>query len=53
LFEILITDQAGEKLAELKMDKGLWKRYKAVSKAIKLLSENPRHPSPRPMDSRV
>jgi len=45
LFEILITDQAGEKLAELKMGKGLSKRYKAVSKAIKLLPENPRHPS--------
>jgi hypothetical protein len=45
LFEILITDQAGEKLAELKTDKGFSKRYKAVSKAIKLLSENPRHPS--------
>jgi len=45
LFEILSTDQARGQLAELKTDKGLSKRYKAVSKATKLLSENPRHPS--------
>jgi len=44
LFEILITDEAKEQLSVLKIDKGLFKRYKAVKKAILLLAKNPRHP---------
>jgi len=45
LFEIFLTDQAKEQLAKLKSDKGFFKRYKAVKKAIKFLSQNPRHHS--------
>jgi hypothetical protein len=44
VFEILITDNAREHLSIIKIDKGLMKRYKAVTKAIRFLSENPRHP---------
>ncbi len=44
MFEILITDNAREHLNIIKADKGLMKRYKAVTKAIRFLSENPRHP---------
>jgi hypothetical protein len=44
LFEIYLTDQAREQLTNLKTDRGLVKRYKAVVKAIRFLSENPRHP---------
>jgi len=47
LFEIFIADEAGEQLERLRKDKGLVKRYKAVSKAIKLLASNPRHKSLR------
>jgi len=43
LFGIYLTDQAKEQLNHLKTDKGLAKRYKAVKKAIRLLSSNPRH----------
>jgi hypothetical protein len=39
-----ITPVAEEQLLLLKKDKGLAKRYKAVSKAIRLLISNPRHP---------
>ena len=45
MFEIFLTDQAGKQLNNLKTDKGLSKRYKAVKKAIQYLSKNPRHPS--------
>ena len=44
MFEILITDSAREHLNIIKADKGLIKRYKAITKAIRFLSENPRHP---------
>jgi hypothetical protein len=44
LFDIFLTDEAGEQLERLKIDKGLSKRYKAVKKAIQFLSQNPRHP---------
>jgi len=47
LFDILITDEAGEQLKRLQTDKGLAKRYKAVKKALLFLSRNPRHPSLR------
>ena len=39
-----ITPVAEEQLLLLKKDKGLAKRYKAVSKTIRLLISNPRHP---------
>jgi len=45
LFEIFLTDEAKIQLERLKKDKGLEKRYNAVKKAIRLLSENPRHKS--------
>jgi hypothetical protein len=44
LFEIFLTDQARSQLKKIKADKGLAKRYKAVAKAIRFLSANPRHP---------
>ena len=44
MFEILLTNEAGEQLNRLKTDKGLSKRYKAVKKTILFLSQNPRHP---------
>lgn len=47
MFEILTTDEAREQLNKLKADKGLAKRYKAVKKALLLLSQNPRHPGLR------
>ena len=45
MFEIFLTDQAKNQLNRLKSDKGLGKRYKAVKKAIRFLSSNPRHKS--------
>jgi hypothetical protein len=45
LFEIFLTDEAKIQLERLKKDKGLEKRYNAVKKAIRFLSENPRHKS--------
>ncbi len=44
MFDIFLTDEAGEQLDRLKIDKGLSKRYKAVKKSIQFLSQNPRHP---------
>ncbi|GAN34874.1 MAG: hypothetical protein DYG83_09230 [Candidatus Brocadia sp. AMX2] len=44
MFEIFLTNHAREQLDQLKTDKGLFKRYKAVKKAIQFLSQNPRHP---------
>ena len=45
MFEIFLTDEAKNKIERLKKDKGLEKRYNAVKKAIRFLSENPRHKS--------
>jgi hypothetical protein len=45
LFEIFLTDEAKNQLERLKKDRGLEKRYNAVRKAIRFLSENPRHKS--------
>ena len=45
MFEIFLTDEAKIQLERLKEDKGLEKRYNAVKKAIRFLSENPRHKS--------
>ena len=45
MFEIFLTDKARRQLENLRQDKSLQKRYKAVSKAMNLLSVSPRHPS--------
>ncbi len=45
MFEIFTTDTARKQLENLKADKGLSKRYKAVKRVIQILSENPRYPS--------
>lgn len=45
MFRIFYTQDCLEQIKELKEDKGLAKRYKAVKKSIKLLEFNPRHPS--------
>ncbi len=45
MFEIFLADEAKIQLERLKEDKGLEKRYNAVKKAIRFLSENPRHKS--------
>ena len=45
MFEIFLTDEAKSQLERLKKDKGLEKRYHAVMKAIRFLSESPRHKS--------
>ena len=43
-FTLNFTPTAKETLKELKEDAGLKKRYKAVVKTLRLLSENPKHP---------
>ncbi len=45
MFEIFLTDEAKNQIGRLKKDKGLEKRYNAVKKAIRFLSQNPRHKS--------
>jgi len=45
LFEIFLTDEAKDQLKRLKKDKGLEKRYNAVKKALRFLSESPSHKS--------
>ena len=42
-FKLVITPEAIRCLKELKKP-GLKKRYKAVTKALKILEENPKHP---------
>lgn len=44
-FFLSFTPCAKQSLKELKQSANLEKRFKAVSKALKYLSENPRHPS--------
>lgn len=44
-FFLSFTPTAKEDLKELKESRHLEKRFKAVSKALKYLQENPRHPS--------
>jgi len=39
------SEEAEDNLKDLKGDKGLKKRYKAVQKALRFLKENPKHPS--------
>jgi hypothetical protein len=43
MFEIFLTDAAKNQLKNIKKDKSLHKRYKAVTKTIQFLSSNPRH----------
>ena len=45
MFEIFLTDEAKSQLERLKKERGLEKRYNAVKKAIRFLSQNPRHKS--------
>jgi len=44
-FVLYFTPSANQTLKELKEYPGKQKRYKAVAKVLKLLSENPKHPS--------
>lgn len=44
-FTLYFTLSARKVLEDLKIDKGLTKRFKAVEKTLRLLSDNPRHPS--------
>jgi len=44
LFKILLTVEAKENLHNLEKNKSYKKRYNAVKKALKHLSENPRYP---------
>ena len=43
-FYLSFTPEAKENLKELKHSAHLEKRFKAVSKTLKLLADNPRHP---------
>lgn len=45
MFDIFLTDYSKEQMEELKYNKNLVKRHKAVVKTLKFLAENPRHPS--------
>jgi len=45
MFELNLTDEAQKQYDALKGDKGLQKRYKAVTKALSFLKIDPRHPS--------
>jgi len=45
MFELEFTNSAKEKIRDLKGNKGLSKRYKAVKGALKKLQTNPRYPS--------
>ena len=45
MYSIGYSEEAKTQYSELKMRKDLVKRFKAVQKALKLLSNNPRHPS--------
>ncbi len=44
VFVIHITPSAQSQLYSIRKNPGFVKRYKAVSKAIRLLGSNPRHP---------
>jgi hypothetical protein len=45
MFQIILTHDAETALRRLATDKSLAKRHKAVSKSLRYLMENPRHPS--------
>lgn len=44
-FTLYFTPTAKDALRELEKNPNLKKRYQAVTKALKFLSENPKHPS--------
>lgn len=43
IFELYFSDRAKEQLRGLKINKGLFKRYKAVQNALKKLQNDPRY----------
>lgn len=44
MFEIIVEPEADENLRFLKTNKTYEKRYKAVCKTLRFLSQNPKHP---------
>lgn len=44
MFAVFLTDHARQELERLRTDASLRKRYRAATKAIRLLAGNPRHP---------
>lgn len=44
-FELYFSNKAVKQLRKLKKNQGQAKQYKAVSRALKKLQQNPRHPS--------
>ena len=44
MFEVTLTETARTELHRLRDDRSQAARFKAVSKAVRLLAENPRHP---------
>lgn len=44
MFELYFSKETISKLKELKADRGLEKRYKAIQLAFKKIQHNPRHP---------
>ena len=44
-FGLILSAETKEKLRELKHNRNLEKRYKAVTNALEKLSQNPRYPS--------
>ena len=44
IFNLRFSDRAKGQLKNLKQDKGLAKRYKAVIKTLQKLQQNPRYP---------
>ena len=45
IFDLDFSDKAKEQLKNLKQDKGLAKRCKAIQEALKKLQRNPKYPS--------
>ncbi len=45
IFDLHFSDEAKARLKDLKENKTLAKRYKAVKEALKKLQQNPRYPS--------
>lgn len=47
MFEIILTTRARKQWEDMKVDRGLEKRFRAVRKTLCFMSENPRHLSLR------
>jgi len=45
MFELVFSDKAKEQLSDIKRNLALLKRFKAITKALHFLRENPKHPS--------